>query len=136
MARAAIHFMIAIWENPGAAWEAGIDQPRHGDHLAGNFLFGIRVGREIALHVTIRALDAKRLVEALHDEANFSVRREKFQVLWWVRWSRWSRPAATRLLSNQRDLRFHGALAQQRGRLRRCHELDQVTRHSLVLRNV
>src|SRR5262245_13551106 len=31
---------------------------------------------------------------------------------------------------------LHGALAQQRGRFGRCHELDQVTRHSLVLRNV
>src|SRR5438128_8926329 len=32
--------------------------------------------------------------------------------------------------------RLHGTLAQQGGRFRRCHKLDQVTRHSFVLRNV
>src|SRR5262252_6430906 len=42
------------------------------------------------------------------------------------------------LIRENRSSRWwlHGALAQQRGRFRRCHELDQVTRHGLVLRYV
>ena len=100
MARAAIHFVIAIGKNSSAAWEAGIDQPHHGDHLACNFLLGIRVSREIALHMTIRALHSQRLFDALHDEGNIGVRREQFEVL---RSGLRSCPAPARLLSEQRN---------------------------------
>ena len=80
MTCAAIHFVIAIGKNSGAAWKAGIDQPHHGDHLAGHFLLGFRIGRKIALHMTVRALHSQSLIEAPHDERNFGVRREDFQI--------------------------------------------------------
>src|SRR5437870_4520916 len=49
--------------------------------------------------------------------------------------SRWKELRET--LGGQSPCRWlHGALTQQRGRLRRCHEPNQVTRHSLVLRNI
>src|SRR5438067_1430680 len=88
-AGAARDFVVAIRENAGAAWKAGVDQPHHRDHLARDFLLGILVGGEIALHVTMRALHTKSLVEALHDEPDFGFRIQQFQIL--RRWQ-WSRP--------------------------------------------
>ena len=101
MACRAIDFVVAIRENAGAAWKAGVDQPHHRDHLARDFLLGILVGGEIALHVTMRALHTKSLVEALHDEPDFGFRIQQFQIL--RRWQ-WSRPAsaAAAFLSEQR----------------------------------
>ena len=96
MACHAIHFMISLGKNSGAAREARIDQPYHSDHLARHFLLRIVIGREIAFHMTIGALHSQRLIEVLHDEANIGVRGEEFQVL---RGRRRSRAAATRLLS-------------------------------------
>src|SRR5207247_1084807 len=96
-----VGFVVAIRGNVGAAWNAGVDQPHHRDHLARDFLLGILVGCEIALHVTMRALHTKSLVEALHDESDFGFRIQQFQIL--RRWQ-WSRPtsAPAAFLSEQR----------------------------------
>ena len=99
MACDAIHFVISVGKNSGAAREARIDQPHHGDHLARHFLLRVGVGREIALHMTICALHTQRLGEIPHDEGNVGVRREEFQVL--GGWSR-GRAAAGWFLGQQR----------------------------------
>src|SRR4029077_18848634 len=104
MACDALHFVISLRKNSGAAREARIDQPYHSDHLARHFLLRIGIGREIAFRMTIRALHSQRLIEILHDEGNIGVWGEEFQVLG----SRWRTPAApTRLLSEQRNWHKH-----------------------------
>src|ERR1700674_2476567 len=96
MSRVAIHFVIPGGKYTGAARESPVDLPHHGDHLARHLFLGIGVAREIALRVTIHALDSQRLIEVLHDEANVSVRRQQLQVLR----SRWrTRPTAAGLLA-------------------------------------
>src|SRR6202166_2791302 len=92
----AIHFVISLGKNSGAAREAGIDQPYHSDHLARHLLLRIPIGGEIAFRMTIGALHSQGLIEALHDERNIGVRREEFQVL---RGRPRNRVAATWLLS-------------------------------------
>src|SRR5262245_16029260 len=94
----AIHFVIAIRKNTSTARKASIDQSHHRDHLARDF-FLWRVDREIALHMTICALHSQRLFEDLHNERNFTVWCEEFQVF---RRGRGSPSAATLLLSKQR----------------------------------
>ena len=61
--------------------ELRIDVPRHGDHHASGFLFGIGIAGEITLDVTVSALgDPKRLFETLHNFPDIRVSAQKLQV--------------------------------------------------------
>jgi hypothetical protein len=113
MACDAIHFVISVGKNSGAAREARIDQPYHSDHLARHFLLWIAIGREIAFRMTIGALHSQRLIEVLHDEGNIGIWGKELQVLpgGWL-----NRAAATWLLSEQRH-----------GHNRRCWQGKQAT---------
>jgi len=51
--------------------ELGVDLLRHLDHVAGNFLLRILVAGEIALNVTVNALDAEPGGEGPHDLSYF-----------------------------------------------------------------
>jgi hypothetical protein len=63
-----------------AAREVLVDLLRHGVHLASGHLVMVRVGREIALHVTKIATDAKTSGKSLHGRHDL-VRLQNLQVL-------------------------------------------------------
>jgi hypothetical protein len=71
-----------------AVGEARIDVGRHTQHIARNVLFRVVIAGEIALDVTIRALDAKRGSESAHRLLNIHIGRQNLQVLRWSgRWA-------------------------------------------------
>src|SRR3989442_1126995 len=79
-----------------------IDLPHEHDHLPRHLFLGFHVGRKIALHVAMRALHTKSLVEALHHEPDVGFRIQQFQVLRWWQWSP-SALAAAPFLSERRN---------------------------------
>ena len=83
---------------PLAVWKSGVNIRSDAQHVSRHALLCVFVAGEIALHMTIRALDAQRGPESSHYLLDICIRRQNPEILWGARRWRRSLPTTTSAL--------------------------------------